>query len=272
MNVDWREVRLVAAAGAVGGFLSWVYAEVLGTPIGLGGAWSFLAALCLGTGAGILGVYLVAKTDMQAAVHGLVFAMACGFSWKPVLEATGALVDARIEEQREEEVDRETDTAQQASQKLAGGARDESALEDSVAATRSALRVSVKSVDSLEERSRQLQEIVVNITQAKGFSVEERIRSLHAIGDTAASAGDQGLAFLSIQAITQLSATEDGDQAVRDQAATAVEGIGGRGALLMPALDVNSKLIGSSLREGAAIPKEMTIPVETLTRFRGGAF
>lgn len=268
MNVDWKEVGHVAAAGAIGGLLSWIYSLVIGTPIGLGSVGSFLAAICLGSGAGILGVYLVAKTDMQAALHGLVFAMACGFSWKPVYEASGALVHARIDQQNEEEVERDTDQARKASKQLTGDARDAGALEESVAATRSALLVPVKNVDSLEERSRRLEDVVLNITHANGFTVEERIDSLRAIGSTAASAGDQGLAFLSVQAITELSGEEGVEQMTRNQAASAVEAIGDRGVFRMPALDVNSKLIGTKLREGTAVPQEFKIAPEALTRFR----
>jgi len=93
MNVNWKEVCLVAVSGAVGGLLSLIYSVTVGVPpvikpfpVG------FLAYLALGAAAGVFGVYLIAKTDTKQAVHCLVFAGACGFSWAPVFDGVSALV------------------------------------------------------------------------------------------------------------------------------------------------------------------------------------
>jgi len=93
MEVNWKEVGLVALAGAIGGALSLTYSMTVGVPpvieVFPGGIFAYLA---LGAGAGVFGVYLVAKTDTRHAIHCLAFAAACGVSWAPIFDGASALV------------------------------------------------------------------------------------------------------------------------------------------------------------------------------------
>lgn len=92
MNVDWKEVRYVMLAGAAGGLLSWVNAQVLLQPDQLEWWKAVPFSVALGAGAAPIGVYVVANVDMRSPIRSLVFAMLCGFAWKPVFEAGSALI------------------------------------------------------------------------------------------------------------------------------------------------------------------------------------
>lgn len=95
------EAGLILGAGAIGGFLSWVWAATLGKPLA-GSPWLMIpASMVLGMGAAFLGVYLLANSDTRALMRCLAFAIACGFSWKPVYDAGDALVSQRTREQQE---------------------------------------------------------------------------------------------------------------------------------------------------------------------------
>lgn len=93
MDVNWKEVGLVASAGAMGGFLSLIHSLTVAVPPVIEAfPWGLIAYLALGAGAGVFGVYLVAKTDTQHTTHCLAFALACGFSWAIIYDGTSALV------------------------------------------------------------------------------------------------------------------------------------------------------------------------------------
>lgn len=255
MQIDWKQVSFVAGAGGVGGLLSWVYSEAVQTPMGLG--WlSPVASVCLGMGAAILGVYLVAKTDMTAALHGLVFAMACGFAWRPVLDGTKALVEARISDQQKESIDKDTETALRSSDSLRSlrGTDQEKALGETVRASIDALRVDPRRTDVIEDRSQRLEDVIRGIRSAEDLDVMSRIESLRKIGNAAAAAGDQSLTFMSMTAIAELSESSGTPPPVKKEAADAVQDIGERASQRMPAMGLNSDVIGEAIQPQAAAP------------------
>lgn len=111
MSVNWKEVIHIAIAGVIGGELSLVYSFTVGTPpVIVPWPVGILAYAFFGLVAGLFGVYLLAKTDTSQVMHCLMFAVACGFSWVPILDATSALVqrnhetrlNARVEVKAEE--------------------------------------------------------------------------------------------------------------------------------------------------------------------------
>lgn len=91
LNIDWTEMGLVAAAGAVGGILSFFYASVY-APLVNAPWWTCFALPALGAGAGCIGVYVIANSDTRDLRRCLVFAMLCGIFPKPVFDAGSALV------------------------------------------------------------------------------------------------------------------------------------------------------------------------------------
>src|ERR1700749_4345514 len=77
-------LRLLAivAAGAVGGFLFWVIAELTGTsplPVSAG-FWTIPALMFLGAFAAAIGVYVLTASD-TSAIKTYVFASLCGICW-----------------------------------------------------------------------------------------------------------------------------------------------------------------------------------------------
>jgi|GEM_PF-5971313 len=97
---------LVGIAGMVGGFGSWVLASVIGPqPLIDHTILGILGYMFLGTLAGLLGVFLVAKTDPAAPAHALAFSLACGIFWSPVIASVEALVVREQVEQREQQVE-----------------------------------------------------------------------------------------------------------------------------------------------------------------------
>lgn len=103
MDANLKIAFLVALFGAIGGFLSWVYAAVLGQPFSQSWWVAALASTSLGMGAAFLGVFLIANTDTKALLRCLAFAMLCGFSWKPVYDAAGAFINQEINTKQERE-------------------------------------------------------------------------------------------------------------------------------------------------------------------------
>ncbi|HEV3458179.1 MAG TPA: hypothetical protein VHG32_16560 [Thermoanaerobaculia bacterium] len=83
----------ILGAGAFGGALSWVYSITLGLPLHLGGTVAVLASILLGAGAAVLGVYVLANTDLGQVGHALAFAVLCGFSWQIIYQAGQSTVN-----------------------------------------------------------------------------------------------------------------------------------------------------------------------------------
>ena len=251
MNVDWKELVHVALAGAIGGVLCWIYSEATGTPLGLGLVGSPLASLCLGAGAAVLGVYVVAKTDMSAKVQGLACAMACGFAWKPVLDGTTSLVETQVARASEASIRSETDEALSGSEALKASASDGEVLTKTVSSAVEALRHDARTTDVAEQRSIRLEDVVRNITSAEGLSDEDKVDAIGRIGSAATSAGDQTLAAISQTALAELGGDTNASPEVRAKASRAVTEIGDKGSMRrMPSLQVSSDVIQEAIRPG----------------------
>jgi len=96
----WREVSIVLAAGAVGGFASWVYGIVLSQEVP-GGAWSMPISIFLGAFAAGVGVYVLTNTNTSAVARTMFFAALCGFVWKPVCDAGRAFIAQTIQQRQD---------------------------------------------------------------------------------------------------------------------------------------------------------------------------
>lgn len=85
-NINWKEIGIVVAFGAIGGLLAWLIAAANS---GLGVRWGFVLAtgvLCGAAAAGA-GVYLLANTDTKNAPRCIFFALFCGVCWQPIFES-----------------------------------------------------------------------------------------------------------------------------------------------------------------------------------------
>ncbi|MGI0117507.1 hypothetical protein [Zooshikella sp. RANM57] len=99
MNINWKEIVFITVAGGIGGCLSLVYSITVGNPPTVELPVGILAYIFLGMGAGFLGVYVIAKTDTSQFAHALGFAIACGLSWAPIMDASTALIKQNTEKQ-----------------------------------------------------------------------------------------------------------------------------------------------------------------------------
>jgi hypothetical protein len=90
---DLRALGFVAFAGAVGGLLYWVLAELAQQPVGSN--WSvseqIFAMVFVGAIAGLFGVYLLTASDLKA-IKTFIFAIVCGLVWQPILQSAQGLV------------------------------------------------------------------------------------------------------------------------------------------------------------------------------------
>lgn len=97
---------LVGIAGMVGGLGSWVLAGMVGAePIIANAFLAIPSYMFLGGLAGLLGVFLIAKTDPGAPAHALAFSLACGLFWSPVFASVEALIARQQVEQRAQELE-----------------------------------------------------------------------------------------------------------------------------------------------------------------------
>ncbi len=72
----------------------------IGEPPKINIYWALPAWIALGMGSAFIGVYLIANTDTRVIFRYLSFAILCGFSWKPILEAGYALIQHKTEQNK----------------------------------------------------------------------------------------------------------------------------------------------------------------------------
>ena len=86
------ELLYVLIAGGFGGLISIVFSINGGeNPIIPLLPFGFIVYILLGMAAGMLGVYVIAKTDTRHFAHCLGFSLACGIAWSPVIDGARAL-------------------------------------------------------------------------------------------------------------------------------------------------------------------------------------
>src|SRR4051794_32527025 len=79
---------IIMGAGAFGGILYWLIAQLTGTPVFA--AWPTIGQLfglaVLGAGAALVGVYVLTASDLKQT-KTYVFAMLCGMAFQPIFKA-----------------------------------------------------------------------------------------------------------------------------------------------------------------------------------------
>src|SRR5260221_4601540 len=94
----------VLSAGFTGGFLSWTYSMAVGTKLAAPWYGAIPMSCILGAGAAFFSVFVLANSDMRQFLRAMAFAAMCGFAWKPVYDATGALVQQTVKQRAESKV------------------------------------------------------------------------------------------------------------------------------------------------------------------------
>lgn len=95
-----KEMRNVAALGGLGGLLVWLSSIWLGHSANLSIWADPLISVVLGGGAAVVFVFLIANTDRRDHTRLLALALLSGFFWEPVWQASRALVDRHIGQER----------------------------------------------------------------------------------------------------------------------------------------------------------------------------
>ncbi len=100
----------VMVAGFIGGLASCLYSTLVGTRLPVPWYGAIPGSGLLGAGAGFIGVFVLANSDMRAVERTLGFAFLCGLAWKPVYDGGGALVQQTIKQKVESTAVSEAET------------------------------------------------------------------------------------------------------------------------------------------------------------------
>jgi hypothetical protein len=89
---DWNGIGWIILAGALGGFLSWLYSLILKQPLCDSALLALTCSVLFGVVAGGIGVYVFNLLDQNRFARTFFIAIVFGFVWKPVVEAIPAYV------------------------------------------------------------------------------------------------------------------------------------------------------------------------------------
>lgn len=201
--VSWREFGLVVMFGGIGGFLSWIYIITVGQPL-LQTWWKAIpASIVLGMGASFIGVYVIANSDTRALFRCLGFALLCGFSWKPVYDAGGALIKQTTTRHAEQQVLNLSKTSQKLASALSKTPPEllPSKINETTKTTTDLLWAFFK-VDNpnirsqVQSRAREAMTAIKNVTTQ---NPEEAAKALTEIGTVAVETKEPQTADLTIQ-------------------------------------------------------------------------
>jgi hypothetical protein len=92
-----KDVKLVLFAGAGGGLLSWIYTIMVGTTFGIDRWLALPCCIALGMGSALIAVYVITPTDVSKTGQLIGYAVLCGITWKPILDAGRVVISQRIE-------------------------------------------------------------------------------------------------------------------------------------------------------------------------------
>lgn len=87
-----RDAGLIAVFGAVGGFVYYVYVINFGPPPRQPFPWNAMSYCILGFFSSLIGIFIILVPDKQQPVRRFALAIACGFCFQPVLDATRLLI------------------------------------------------------------------------------------------------------------------------------------------------------------------------------------
>jgi hypothetical protein len=217
-------------AGATGGFVGWVYAEVAGHRMDLAPPWAIAASIVLGAGATLIGVML-ANPDRTDLLRAVAFAFACGVFWRPVYEA-GAAYIARLPEVKREA--KAADAAKHLDETLAGlsalppdspGAPTRVALAGRATAGLLAAAGKLKDADLRAEYEKRAAVAVEAIARVE-VPAEQKAAALSEVGRQAAESGQTDVAVEAMRGLDAAVVTLPSPklQALRDRTLTELQG------------------------------------------------
>lgn len=232
---SWRMAILVLVTGGVGGLLSWVYATTVGEAPKSPPSLALPSWMALGCGAAFIGVFLFAVTDTRARIRCLAFALACGFAWKPVYEASTALIEKQSEQMK---VDELTGLIEQTNEAVAGiqeaGPQQVAAKAREVESlSREVLRVAgdVKDRRAYDSAVFAVADAVRGLGEAEAMRVPETVVALEGIAETAWKVGELPIASRATDTLSEVERAP-GPPVVKREAARAFKAMRSRLDLL----------------------------------------
>jgi hypothetical protein len=106
-----QQLRNVAAFGAAGGLLGWLFGLWIGDAPRIHTWVDPCISVALGAGAGAVFVFLIANTDRADRARLFTLALLAGFFWQPVWEGGRGLINHHIQEARVQEATTATERA-----------------------------------------------------------------------------------------------------------------------------------------------------------------
>jgi len=209
----------VAGAGGFGGLLAALLTRVTG--VGLFAKWSpagdIFAEIAFGVAAALFGVFLLSASDPKNA-RTLVFAVACGLAWQPIVAGTSSYVKQYASTQA-------ANSAKQADASLPTGGAAASSENIQAAASQTATAISkLPQVTDSSDRSTILnasQSVIQKVSASSTTSPSAKIEALHNIGLASLNSDSQSVGLQTVQPLKVLANSLD--PAVRTQAESALQ-------------------------------------------------
>jgi hypothetical protein len=226
LNESWflslQEVR--EAIDAVGGIVAWLVIGQITLLIAVPVWIEFLVSALVGGVASYLGVYLLANTDTKQRSHCLAFAVACGLSWKPVVEAATTLVSKGITQNRAEADTANTkETARTLNETAAQGELPSRIDATATAATNLVNRLAEVQDTPIADTARRQVTAAIGVVEKKGEKEPmAAVQALAKVSEAAAAAKEPDLSLKAGESLYNLGTKTD-DKAVTTSAVAGLE-------------------------------------------------
>jgi hypothetical protein len=233
-GINLRDLATFGIAGALGGFLFWVLAELTGQQIGfhLPAYLQILAMVFVGAMAGLFGVYLLTASDLKAT-KTFVFAIVCGLVWRPVLQSAQGLVSSATASKQVADLASKTNQIKTTAQT---GSPEE--VRSQVNSTAAALKDAVTTLPAIQDKDKR-QELLSQSKNAveaieSGFpkAPTATVDALTDVGLESSKANQTQVTAYTIQSLEAVgkSANEKGQADVAHRAYESIKSIGSQSA------------------------------------------
>ena len=196
MKPEMRSLLLVAVAGAVGGFTSWLLQWLAGlAPFQKPASLGIPALIVVGGVAAVFGVYLIANSNIKELPHTLAFALLCGVFWQPIFDASKLYIQHSVSV-------RQGSQQQNMTQNLAAvvASGNENAVKTKLDETTNATTEVLSSLSTVQDRElkqklvEQSNEAVDQVSKASDKAPDATVENLQRIGEAAVQSGQPEVA------------------------------------------------------------------------------
>ena len=196
MKPEMRSLLLVAVAGAVGGFTSWLLQWLAGlAPFQKPASLGIPALIVVGGVAAVFGVYLIANSNIKELPHTLAFALLCGVFWQPIFDASKLYIQHSVSV-------RQGSQQQNMTQNLAAvvASGNENAVKTKLDETTNATTEVLSSLSTVQDSElkqklvEQSNQAVDQVSKASDKAPDATVENLQRIGEAAIQSGQPEVA------------------------------------------------------------------------------